>query len=54
MAEDTAEANADIAAMSFEDALADFRVRVSAAAPDVDAIVWHDENVLIHARRDHD
>jgi SAM-dependent methyltransferase len=38
----------------FEDALADFRVRVSAAAPDVDAIVWHDENVLIHARRDHD
>ncbi len=36
----------------FEDALAGFRDRVSAAAIDINAIAWHDENVLIHARRD--
>ncbi len=38
----------------FEDALAGFRDRVSAAAPDIEAVAWHDENVLIHARRDDD
>ncbi len=36
----------------FENALAEFRDRVSAAAIDINAIAWHDENVLIHARRD--
>ncbi len=36
----------------FENALAGFRDRVSAAAIDINAIAWHDENVLIHARRD--
>ena len=35
----------------FEDALAGFRDHVSAAAPDIEAVAWHDENVLIHARR---
>ena len=38
----------------FEDALAGFRDRVSAAAQATGAIAWHDENVLIHARRDDD
>ncbi len=38
----------------FEDALAGFRERVSATVQNVDAIAWHDENMLIHARRDDD